>query len=75
MEAFFEFKKLQFFGFYEREMYSVTDSVDNKKVLNWVVEKNHSKGGAKVRCDSEDDFFMNYSVFNTSIVLNCFKIS
>lgn len=47
MEAFFEFKKLQFFGFYEREMYSVTDSVDNKKVLNRVVEKNHSKGGAK----------------------------
>lgn len=33
-EAFFEFKKLQFFGFYEREMYSVTDSVDNKKVVN-----------------------------------------
>lgn len=23
----------------------------------------------------EDDFSMNYSVFNTSIVLNCFKIS
>lgn len=33
-KSFFEFKELQFFGFYEREMYPVTDSVDNKKVLN-----------------------------------------